>query len=288
VPLGIFPTQTRSADRVVEEVLSPSPEPNRVIIIEPLEGLCNRMRTLDSAIAFSQKIQRPLKVIWRMDTRLHCPLSDLFEYTEAFGQVVEHTYLGQFARLRRRARIALIQVTKGVYISQKKMDDFLAQQRSFEELKRFQTVYISTWDHFYPSNSLRRNFVPISPLLSEINTITKDNGPSVERSPLWRFIELMEAEILLDPQVRFFLATDSPQDEALLQERFPDRIVSHPKTSLDRADPRAIQDAVIDLYCLANCRKLIGSYWSSFSDLAWKLRDIDKVIVDVKSASVKV
>jgi hypothetical protein len=301
VPLGIFPTQTRSADRVVEEVLSPSPESNRVIIIEPLEGLCNRMRTLDSAIAFSQNIQRPLKVIWRMDTRLHCPLSDLFEYTETFGQVVEHKYPGQFARLRRRARIASIQVTKGVYISQKKMEYFLAEQRSFEELKRFQTIYISTWKHFYPSNSLRRNFVPISPLLSEINAITKngddmigvhirrtDHGPSVERSPLWRFVELMEAEILLDPQVRFFLATDSPQDEALLQERFPDRIVSHPKTSLDRGNPHAIQDAVIDLYCLAACRKLIGSYWSSFSDLAWKLRDIDRVIVDVKNASLKI
>lgn len=235
-----------------------------------------------------------------MDTRLNCPLSDLFEYTEAFGQVVEHTYLTQFSRLRRRARIALIQVTKGVYINQKKMDDFLAKKRSFEELKRFQTIYISTWDHFYPSNTLRRNFVPISPLLSEINTITKDSGnmvgvhvrrsdhgPSVERSPLWRFTELMEAEISQDPQVRFFLATDSPKDQVLLQEQFPDRIVSHPKTSLDRGDPRAIQDAVIDLYCLAACRKLIGSYWSSFSDLAWKLRDIDKVIVDIKSTSVK-
>lgn len=301
MPSGIFPAQIQSADRVIERDLRPSDESNRVIIIEPLEGLCNRMRALDSAIAFSHKIQRPLKVVWRMDTRLNCPLGDLFEYTEAFGQVVELAYHGQLDRLRRRARIALIQVSKGVYISQKKTDDFIARQRSFEELNRFQTIYISTWEHFYPSNSLLRNFVPISPLLSEINAITEDrgdmigvhirrsdHGPSVERSPLRRFVELMEAEILLDPQVRFFLATDSPQDEELLLEHFPDRIISHPKTSLDRGNPRAIQDAVIDLYCLAACRKLIGSYWSSFSDLAWKLRNIDKVIVDVKDHSLRI
>ena len=43
-------------------------------------------------------------------------------------------------------------------------------------------------------------------------------------------------------------------------------------------DPRGIQDAVIDLYSLANCRKLIGSYWSSFSEVAAQLRGIELVI----------
>ena len=113
-----------------------------------------------------------------MDTRLHCPLSDLFEFTEAFGQVVEHTYLGPFARLRRRARIAFIQLTRGVYISQKKVEDFLRQQTSFEELERYQTIFISTWEHFYPSNglsqnSLCQNFVPIASLRSKLRQLPK-------------------------------------------------------------------------------------------------------------------
>lgn len=266
-----------------------------MVIIEPREGLCNRMRTLDAAIEYSRKIQRPLKVMWRMDARLNCPLSELFEYREDFGQVVEHRYFGHIARLRRRARIMGVQLARGVYLSQDRVTDFLHQQRSFEELRKYQAIYISTWDQFYPSNGFSRNFVPVAPLRSAIEARIgsgdgmvgvhirrSDHGPSTERSPLWRFIELMQEEIALDSRVRFFLATDSQRDEATLKKQFPDRIISHPKPSLDRTKPDTIKDALIDLYCLARCRKLIGSYYSSFSDLAWKIGNIDKIIIDVQ------
>lgn len=253
------------------------------------------MRVIDAAIAFARKIERPLKVSWRMDDRLNCPLSELFEYTDNFGQVEEHKYAGFFLRLRRRTRIALLQLTGGVYLHHSTVDKYLKQKRSFEALKRYRKIFISSWDHFYPSSGFNQNFVPVNALLSKIEEITSinkdligvhirrsDHDHSIERSPLWRFIELMEEEIELDPQLKFFLATDSPEVQTTLKKQFPNRIVTHSKMSLDRNDPRAIQDAVIDLYCLAACRKLIGSYRSSYSDMAWKLRGIDKIIVNTQ------
>ena len=39
-----------------------------------------------------------------------------------------------------------------------------------------------------------------------------------------------------------------------------------------------MQDALLDLYCLAAAKKLIGSYWSSFTDIAADMKGIEKVI----------
>ena len=39
-----------------------------------------------------------------------------------------------------------------------------------------------------------------------------------------------------------------------------------------------MQDALIDLWCLAASRKIIGSYWSSFTDTAADMGGIEKVI----------
>lgn len=89
----------------------------------------------------------------------------------------------------------------------------------------------------------------------------------------------MRLELANDPATRFFLATDSPDVEEHLEAIFPDRITIHPKKSLDRNVPEAIQDALVDLLCLAATRKLIGSYWSTFTNAAAAIGGIESVIV---------
>jgi hypothetical protein len=46
-----------------------------------------------------------------------------------------------------------------------------------------------------------------------------------------------------------------------------------------RDDPLAVKDAVIDLFLLSNCRKIIGSYWSSFTETAHALGSADICII---------
>ena len=102
-----------------------------------------------------------------------------------------------------------------------------------------------------------------------------DNMASIQHSPIEDFEAAMREEIERDPDTRFFLATDDPAIEARLQEGFPGRIVVHAKSSLARNDPQAVRDAVVDLYGLSNCRRLIGSYRSSFTDSASRIRGIE-------------
>jgi hypothetical protein len=60
------------------------------------------------------------------------------------------------------------------------------------------------------------------------------------------FIEAMRVELAENPKTVFFVATDSPCDEHRLRKTFPGKVITHTKTSLERTDPRAIRDAMIE------------------------------------------
>ena len=88
----------------------------------------------------------------------------------------------------------------------------------------------------------------------------------------------MSKELEAYPETTFFLATDDKKEEALLRQTFPGKILSNQDRTLDRNSEAGIHDALLDLYCLASTEKLIGSYWSSFTDIAADMRGIEKVI----------
>ena len=49
------------------------------IIIQPLGGLCNRMRVIVGAAELAKHLHRQLVVIWTQDATLNARFSDLFE-----------------------------------------------------------------------------------------------------------------------------------------------------------------------------------------------------------------
>lgn len=105
-----------------------------------------------------------------------------------------------------------------------------------------------------------------------------DNRPAIGKSSTECFIECMKKELDSDPDTRFYLATDDLEEERIIRAAFPGRILSNEKRCLRRDSAEGIQDALLDLYCLANTRKIIGSYFSSFTDIAADMRKIPKII----------
>jgi hypothetical protein len=106
-----------------------------------------------------------------------------------------------------------------------------------------------------------------------------DNVDSIQYSPLERFVERMKEEIDRNNSVKFFVSTDDYKVEVYLRNLFQHRIITHKKKSFSRNSSLGIQDALIDLYCLANCSKLIGSYYSSFTETAWQINGISHVTI---------
>ena len=153
-------------------------------------------------------------------------------------------------------------------------------------------LFIKTHSRFWHGKQDYQDFVPAAELANKIadqilpdqHTVAvhirrTDNTDAIAHSPLTLFIEYMQQEQQQNPQTLFFVATDDPQVLNGLQNQFGQAVLFHPKTSYSRSDPAAIQDALVDLYCLARCRKLLGSYWSSFTDTAGELFHIPVVIV---------
>ena len=106
-----------------------------------------------------------------------------------------------------------------------------------------------------------------------------DNLKSIKYSPTNLFIDKMKEELSNNSDAKFYLATDDPNEEKELKDRFKTHILIYTKTSLNRNDPNAIYDAVIDLYHLSQCKKLYASYWSSFSDIAALWGNINKYVL---------
>lgn len=91
-------------------------------------------------------------------------------------------------------------------------------------------------------------------------------------------IEKFEAEMLkeiqLNDKAKFFVASDSPEVLTALKTSFGKRILHFDHKTMSREQSAGIDSAMIDLYCLARCKKIYGSYLSTFSDLAGQIGGI--------------
>ena len=48
-----------------------------MIYIEPLGGLCNRMRAVNSALCLAELTKQKMVIVWRENEELNCPYTAL-------------------------------------------------------------------------------------------------------------------------------------------------------------------------------------------------------------------
>ena len=88
--------------------------------------------------------------------------------------------------------------------------------------------------------------------------------PAVEK-----IVSRMHAEVELDPEVKFFLASDGDESEKIILDTFGDRLIrTTPSIVSERRTVRGQQDAVVDLFGMASTSRLIGTWPSTFLVLA--------------------
>ena len=255
-----------------------------MISIEPLSGLCNRMRALDSAISLAKKLDRPLNLYWFRANDLNCRFDQIFEFPDIINNLTEGSFSSLITRFLRKLNL----LYHDTYLDYSTVINLIKQDYNFERFKNIDKLYISTGFRFHSSDKPFQDFIPVEPLQRVIESYTKgfkntigvhirrtDNGKASKYSPTEAFIEQMDEELKVNKDTRFFLATDSLDEEFKLRQVFKDRIITYEKRTLNRSDLHAIQDAVIDLFCLSRCKKLIGSYHSSFTLIAGKINEIE-------------
>ncbi len=260
-----------------------------MVIIQPSGGLCNRMRVINSSLELAKRKGTELLVLWYCSEELNAPFESLFQPVKEF-KVINFTSLKDLRKL-------WYQLTARTRINNEEIEnhrtDGILDQAFFDSIRL--PAYIFTWEHFYEADQYFQLFQPTDALKKKIQKITAqftehmigvhirrtDQVTSIAYSKTENFIELMKKEIAADPEVRFFLATDDKEEEALLRKTFPERIVSNENRTLRRDSLDGMHDALLDLYCLSSCKKIIGSYYSSFTDTAAALGNIPKLIAGI-------
>jgi hypothetical protein len=78
---------------------------------------------------------------------------------------------------------------------------------------------------------------------------------------------------------KYYLSTDDSPTELQLKERYGSRIVVLEGKSINRNDLAGIEDAVTDMFCLSRTKLILGSYASSFSEVASAIGKIPLEII---------
>ena len=268
-----------------------------MITLEPIGGLANRMRAIASAIWLMKESNQELEVIWNLNEDLNCSFDVLFNRILNVSIIVKrekHYYVHHtnhpefYKRIKAYFRNRLL----GINYCVKEIDFYNLLPKSKLPLdkiaKKNKNIYITTSQEFGDNHNEFKVFIP-SELIQQIidkqvskfnkNTIgihirRADNINSITRSPIELFISKIEEELHKNSNVNFFLAIDDKEIEQQLLNRFESKIIVYQKV-LNRNLEKGIIDAVVDMYCLSNTKYIYGSYWSSFSDIAARVGNIE-------------
>lgn len=271
-----------------------------MITLVPVGGLANRMKAIDAAIALAHEVSTELHIIWYKDQGLNCRFDELFQAITVKGVTLkEASFMDLWIYDRPRKKNFFIPSFFQSFLFSDCIYEAEVTQRMFAgfdfiEWARQRRVYLASCVYFFssPTKKLFDVFTPITSLQKEIEhncasfsakTIgihirRTDNITSINESPTELFIEQIEKELLLCSEANFYLASDSEEDKRVLRAHFGDKILSSSKAA-DRTSVRGMQEAMIEMYTLAQTKKIIGSAQSSYSETAAQLKGIECVIL---------
>lgn len=266
------------------------------VTVVPYGGLANRMKAIESLISLISGGNISANVIWFKDSGLNCSFCDLFEPLKINGLTLKEARLCDyilndrprkknfyipafFEKLSYRSCLHEDEVTQMMYAN------FDFRQWVIEEKKTF----LSACTLFYPSDEITRfeSFTPIYSLRQQIDEQCNDflsnhvgvhirrtdNIYSITESPTDMFIEQMKKEVDNNNETVFYVASDSQEEKEKLISIFGERIITTSKATA-RDTKEGVQDALVELYTLSRTSKIIGSNFSSFSELAAQIGKI--------------
>jgi len=288
--------------------LETPPKKARVLLIHAQHGLGNRMRAIASALSFASSTARVPVLIWESDAHLAAQYNALYD-TSNLPVVTEFKPKWPFTGLSKwDASWDEFQFYNYMEMEEDAQKGELIENDADKHMY-YKGAYImeaprhTSWDIDNENLRALKPVTAISEKLQEIEdqgltaaigvhirnrTLAQDiknvnfndeYGESAsaemqhwrEQSSFGNFVIEMNRIISEeDPEAKFYVATDTKEVLDEIQEKFPGRILFVPRTCDDR-DSECVQYAMIDVYALSKTKRLLGSNWSSYTELAERL-----------------
>lgn len=264
------------------------------LFIDAQHGLGNRMRAIGSAAAIAEATERELVVVWEPDHHCEGRMSDLFEYD---GAVIEEAFVrdawGQGCMIYN-----YMEIEEG---SQKDAPlDLSWGGDIYARAAYVLNAEPSTWEN---ENRFLRALTPVETIRDLVASVRTPNdvsahvrmvgGPgtdnaSYDRAENWtadghaainhwrekshysHFMGRIDALIAEGRAERIFVAADKPETYEAFARVYGKRVVCLKRTLYDRSTEQ-LHYALADAMLLGSSPLLLGSNWSSFSELAMRM-----------------
>lgn len=261
-----------------------------LLIIHTAHGLGNRLRAILSAYDHAIKSGRKLYVVWERDSHVDCLFPDLFQTdflsleilngpfipdTEAFDV---YDYMGPD-----KYKLIDFATLKHIYVrSAYRLNSTIADWHGEgKRLKYFkpnrQTLQLIS----SARKKLGRNFIGVH---------VRNAAPDIEL-PSEKYLEsenelrryrracnvsafLQKMSQVSKSKRHFFVAADTESAKASLAREFADHVVYINNKNCNERSCDCLRYAIADLWMFQGAQHIIGSFWSSFTEMAGVLANI--------------
>lgn len=270
---------------------------NPEIVLIPTQGFCNRLRALSAAHVLAEFLGTACHVMWNEEAGCKCRWEDIFATKLSMLSDLERIKNSRYwynPKMHINELLTTTDVSQFDYLvieggHEFKHPDqdviaFIRKKSEFyrslafapavtDKVSRVKEKYFKD-ESDLPIGVHYRDFIPAHD--------TADGYDFTKVSRAEEFLEIMERKRKTARNVRFFLSTNSTYMIELVKERMEDHascVILANETNKTRESVEGMVDAVVDLLLLSECRYIVGTLSSSFSDEACFFRKIPKLCV---------
>ncbi|MCH5327122.1 MAG: hypothetical protein J1E29_07975 [Duncaniella sp.] len=267
------------------------------IIVVPQGGIANRMRAITAGVTLGERFGKSVVVVWHRDRELNASFQTMFETSDLPFELREmddfefnlkyevprkrNMYISALTNLfGRRRQLYLVDHFEKEDVA--KIVECAGHDVVINSGLEFADIDPSLINSiFRPTNRVqetkREILSGVKPIVA-VQIRRTDNIISINNSPLELFEQSIVAELHNDSRIKIFLATDDQDIKTRLASKYPDSIVFNPKEA-SRMTESGIVDGLAEMYILSECRRIYGSYWSSFSEMASMIGGNELIVV---------
>ena len=261
------------------------------LFIDAQHGLGNRLRAIGSAAAIAQATERELVIVWQPDDHCNCRFSDLFAYG---GAVIDESFLHDapdcdihnYMTIEGGEKDAPIRhdsdrdiYARSAFVLNSPHSDWARENRFIQSLRPVEAVQALVNSVRHPNDvsahvrmegGRKDEHLPYE---STANWTEEDHDLIDHwrsKSHFSHFMARIDALIGAGRAGRIFIAADKPETYEEFGRTYPDRIAWLQRSLYDRSAEQ-LQYALADAILLSRAPLMLGSTWSSFSELAQRL-----------------
>lgn len=270
--------------------VSSKDEPSKKLYVHPQHGLANRLRAVASAWLLAEKANLDLVIIWEKDMHCNASFKELFKtplvVIDSLNSInidncIIYNYMDDEEGSEKdkyiEHNIDKDIYVKSAYVLNHKYATWKDENIFLRKLVQVQDdiqAIINTYDvkdrigvHIRQGGGKGHD-------TSAWNRPENWSQKGQDEMYYWReqskpavFIKKMHVILEKNPEATFYLATDEPESYTLMDEHFHDKLMYVTREVFDRSTEQQ-KFALIDIILLSKTKRMLGSNWSSFSEIA--------------------